>query len=161
MLGGVLVDVELLLQAARAVTPMAAQAAIFRTGWATFIRSPCSQGGHGRRGRVDDGSHERGTASQTGTATFLWAAGLSCSARSRPAALRKRKLPDVANPGQHRHKLLSMPGAVLGNCPLLADSVTGRDRCVLQWSAVSGRRSAASATHRVHATVHMHDLPRR
>jgi hypothetical protein len=38
-----LLFVELLLQAARAVAPTTAQTAIFITGWATLMDSPCSQ----------------------------------------------------------------------------------------------------------------------
>src|SRR5215469_17675474 len=58
MVGATLL-VELLLQAARAVAPTTAQTATFITGWATFIRSPCSQGGHGGWGRPD-ACQERG-----------------------------------------------------------------------------------------------------
>src|SRR6266567_1450388 len=87
MVGATLLLFELLLQAARAVAPTTARTAIFITGWATFIRSPCSQGGHGGLGGLDAIVQKRGSASQTGPATFLWSAGLSCSARSRPAAL--------------------------------------------------------------------------
>src|SRR5262249_19763679 len=89
VMDGVVVVFELLLQAARAAAPMTAQAAPFITGWATFIRSPCFQGGHGGLAGCATAAIERGSASQTGPATFLWSAGLSCSARSRPAALRE------------------------------------------------------------------------
>ena len=106
---------ELLLQAARAVAPTTAHTAIFITGWATFIRSPCSQGGHGEHGRWATACQERGQHREQAMSPSCGPRRLSCSARSRPAALPKRKLSEVANPGQHRHKLLSMPGDVRRN----------------------------------------------